>query len=170
MKGRILLVGLAMVGSAALSSHRVEASTSSTAVKATGYTISPSITIAPKGSLAPGQQVSLTLTAFNGTAIDPHAVVWISFTSAWPNGHLAYGGAGAFGTLTVNSPALKFNGNDNQYEYKVNASGTLTMSFAAAMTPPPKAGFSDGIFIRATGGGKASPSNSMAYSQYVYSS
>jgi hypothetical protein len=170
MKGAILLVGLATVGSMALSSQAVEASTSSAAVKATGYTISPAITIAPKGSLGPGQQVSLTLTAYNGTAIDPHAIVWISFTSAWPNGHLAYGGASAFGTLTVNSTALRFDGNDDEYQYKVNASGTLTMTFAAATKAPPKAGFSDGIFARATGGGKASPSNSMAYSQYIYSS
>jgi hypothetical protein len=169
MRVRALLIVVA-AGSALLSAQAVEASTASVAVKATAFTISPSPTIAPEGSLAPGQHVSLTLTAWNGSAIDPDAKVWISFTSAWPNGHLAYGGQGAFGTLTVNSPSLKFNGNDNENQYEVSASGTLTLTFAAATTAPPKAGFSDGIFARLTGGGKASPSNSMAYSQYTYSS
>jgi len=134
------------------------------------FTVTPSPTIAPEGSLAPGQQVSLTLTAWNGSAVDPHARVWIAFTSFWPDGHLAYGGHGAYGTLTVNSPSLKFNGNDNENLYKTNASGTRTLTCTASMTAPPKAGFWTGIFARLTAGGHASTSNSMAYSEYTYSS
>jgi hypothetical protein len=169
-KGAILLAGLALAGTAALSSRGVEASTGTASVTATAFTISPSPTIAAEGSLAPGQQVTLTLTAWNGSAVDPHAKVWIAFTSFFPNGHLAYGGHGAYGTLAVNSTSLKFNGNDNENQYKTNAAGTLTLTFTADTTAPPKAGFWTGIFARLTSGGHASTSNSMAYSEYTYSS
>jgi hypothetical protein len=170
MKGRILLAGVAMLGAAVLSTGAVHASTSIPAVKATGYTISPSPTVAPEGSLAPGQQVTLTLTAWNGSAVDPHARVWIHFVSFFPSGKLAYGGSGAYGTLTVSSTALNDRGDDGTL-YQANASGQLTLTYASAATQqPPKAGWSDAIIASTIAEKTKSVSGTMAYSEYFYSS
>jgi hypothetical protein len=138
---------------------------------ATAFTISPSPSIAPQGSLTPGQQVTLTLTAYDSLGIDPNAHVWIEFVSYWPDGHLAYGGAGAYGTLTVSSTALKSGEGINAALYQANASGQLTLTYTAATTPPPSAGWSDAIIadiapVRQPQG----PSGAMAYSEYFYSS
>jgi hypothetical protein len=167
MKRRIVLLGcLPLMALLGFSTGARAASS----IPATSFQMTPAPSIAPEGTLAPGQEVTITLTAYAGNAIDPHALVWISFTSTWPNGHLAYGGQRAFGILTVNSPARKFNANDNEHQYQVSAAGTLTMTFAAATTAPPKAGFSDGIYARTTPGGKASTENALAYTLYTYSS
>jgi hypothetical protein len=138
-------------------------------IPATAITISPSPTIASEGSLAPGQQVTVTLTAYDSFGIDPSARVWISFVSYWPDGHLAYSGASAYGTLTVNGTALHLSGNGNAFEYQVNASGQLTLTYTAATTPPPTAGWSDAILA----GDYVAPrtlGNWMTYSEYVYGS
>lgn len=140
-------------------------------IPATAITISPSPTIAPEGSLAPGQQATLTVTAYDSLGIDPNARVWIEFVSYWPDGHLAYSGAGAYGTLTVSSTALKSGEGINAALYQTNASGQLTLTYTAATTPPPSAGWSDAIIadiapVRQPDG----PSGAMAYSEYVYSS
>jgi hypothetical protein len=167
MRVRALFI-VAAAGSALLSAQVVHASTAAPAVKATAFTISPSPTIAPEGSLAPGQQVTLTLTAWNGSAVAPHAKVWISFVSYWPDGHLAYGGAGASGTLTVSSTALKYRNDNSQYE--TNASGQLTLTYAAATTPPPKAGWSDAIHAGAVPQKPTTFVGGTASSEYTYSS
>ena len=140
-------------------------------IPVTAITISPSLTIAPEGSLAPGQQVTLTLTAYDNLGIDPNARVWIEFVSYWPDGHLAYSGTGAYGTLTVSSSALKSGEGINAAQYQTNASGQLTLTYTAATTPPPSAGWSDAIIadiapVRQPDG----PSGAMAYSEYVYGS
>jgi hypothetical protein len=139
-------------------------------VPSTAVTISPSPTIAAEGSLAPGEQVTLTLTAYDSLGIDPNALVWIDFVSYWPDGHLAYAGHSAYGTLAVSSAALKSSGN-SAVEYQANASGQLTLTYAAATAPPPTAGWSDAILANVTSGGQPqSPIDAMAYSQYVYGS
>jgi hypothetical protein len=170
MRLRALFI-VAAAGSALLSAQAVHASTAAPAVKATAFTISPSPDIAPEGSLAPGQQVSLTLTAWNGSAVDPHARVWIAFVSFFPDGHLAYGGAGAYGTLAVSSTALKYSGGGDAYLYQANASGQLTLTYASAATQqPPKAGWSDAIIANTIPAKPHSVIGTMAYSEYVYGS
>jgi len=158
------LVGIA-IAIAILAAPVVEAQ-ASTSVAAASYTITPNPIAAP-GSLSPTAAVTLTLTArLSSGAADPNAIVWLNVVAWNHNGHwLRY----PYATLTVHSTLLNTHYFGRPvYEYRVNSSGQLTMTFTAGN--PGRVGGEAGVFAESKGTNLlqvASPSGCQALYHYA---
>lgn len=139
------LLGIALAG-ATLATPVVEAQASK-AVHAASYTITPN-PIAPSGSLSATAPVRLTLTVhLSGGAVDPHALVWLNVVGWDKTGHWL---RTPFAALTVHSTLLDTHYYGSPvYEYRVNSTGQLTMTFVAGN--PGIRGGEAGVFVEPTG-------------------
>ncbi len=145
MRLRALFIAAAVGGTmaaSALATPVVGVDASST-LPAASYTFSPS-PIAPAGSLSPGTSATLTVTAYlSSGAVDPNAIVWIQLR--WKH-------ASTYATLTVNSPVLNTHYfNLPAYEYRVNGTGQITMTFTPDGYNPHDQPGSDSIIAEAHG-------------------
>jgi hypothetical protein len=96
------------------------------------YTVTPRPTLAPQGTLTPGEKVPLTVTAYSTTgAVDPFAYVWVEL--------LWYNDNNPVGHLTTTSPCLVREapgpGEPIDCKYQVNKQGQLHMTYVAGTAP-----------------------------------